>query len=55
MKLDTRKKLDRVKRFFASIKQTPGIEPFLATEEIPRFGIHDFHYISPEVIYFSTI
>lgn len=55
MKLDSRDKYCRLRQFITSLKTNSGIEPFLETEEIAKFGIYDFCYINKNPINFSII
>jgi hypothetical protein len=42
MKLDCREKFDRIKRFVADLKTSPGFDPFLSLEDLLRYGVFDF-------------
>ena len=47
--------MGKVKRFVSDLKNRPNIEPFLVTEEIPKYGIYDFCYINKNPTTFAKI
>ena len=55
MKLDSKEKYERIRKFVVEIKSHPNIEPFLMTEDIPKYGIYDFCYITKNPAAFSKI
>jgi len=55
MKLDSREKYDRLRRFLNDIRCKPNIEPFLTTEDIAKFGIYDFCYVNKNPPSFGKI
>lgn len=55
MKLDCREKFDRLKRFVADLKTSPGFHPFLTLEDLPRYGVFDFYPLSRTVPSIATI
>ena len=55
MKLDSSEQYARIRSFVAELKGRPNMEPFLVTEEIPKYGIYDFYYINKNPLTFSKI
>ena len=55
MKLDSKEKYERIRRFMGEVKLKTGIEPFLVTEDITKFGIYDFAYINKNPSSFAKI
>lgn len=55
MKLDSKEKYERIRRFLSEIKLRPNIEPFLFTEDIAKFGVYDFCYITKNPNSFAKI
>ena len=47
--------MGKIKRFVTDLKNRPNIEPFLVTQEIPKYGIYDFCYINKNPTTFSKI
>jgi hypothetical protein len=55
MKLDSREKYDRIRKFLADIRCKPNIEPFLSLDEVTKYGIYDFCYINKNPSTFGKI
>lgn len=55
MKLDSKDKYERLRRYVLEVKQRANIEPFLTTEDIPKYGIYDFCYISKNPASFAKV
>lgn len=55
MKLDSKEKYERLRRFVGELKTHPNIDPFLTTEDIAKYGIYDFCYISKNPASFAKI
>lgn len=55
MKLDSREKYDRIRRFMGDLKARPSAEPFLTTEDIAKYGIYDFCYVNKNPPSFAKV
>ena len=48
MRLDSREKYDRIRRFISDLKAREEAAPFISTDEIPKFGVYDFAFITKQ-------
>lgn len=55
MKLDSKEKYERMRRFLGEIRGRPNIDPFLSTEEIGKYGVYDFFYINKNPSSFTKV